>query len=213
MARRPTIGLLAVALTIVTFFYLMSSPHGQVTVEKIKNTWTPPNPDIPREESSRFVEKTEADSLLDSANSKSSSGPDLQSLIHGKPIMAKMTNQTARAQLGNAGWRVFHTILAQYPEQPTPEARDTLWNYLHLFSRVYPCRECAEHFQQLLKDYPPQLSSRKVAVMWGCDAHNKVNKRLGKPIFDCAYIDDKYDCGCEEETEKTENEVPPVKGG
>lgn len=26
--------------------------------------------------------------------------------------------------------------------------------------------------------------------------HNKVNERLNKPIFDCAHLDDEYDCGC-----------------
>lgn len=124
----------------------------------------------------------------------------------GKPIMAKMANQTIRAEVGRAGWKMIHTILAQYPEEPTEEDRMTLSTYLKLLSRVYPCRECAEHFQELLKLYPPQLSSRKAAVMWGCDAHNKVNKRLGKEIFDCAYIFDKYDCGCgDQEDESTDN--------
>jgi FAD-linked sulfhydryl oxidase len=29
-----------------------------------------------------------------------------------------------------------------------------------------------------------------------CFVHNEVNERLGKPIFDCAHLDDEYDCGC-----------------
>lgn len=132
-------------------------------------------------------------------------------IAYGKPIMAKMPNQTRRAEVGQAGWRLIHTTLAQYPEEPTAEDRETLETFLHLLSRVYPCRECAEHFQQLLKDYKPQLSSRKTATMWGCEAHNKVNRRLGKEIFDCAYIGDTYDCGCGEETEESTGE--PVKGG
>jgi hypothetical protein len=31
--------------------------------------------------------------------------------------------------------------------------------------------------------------------------HNKVNKRLGKPDFDCKDIGDAYDCGCAEDEE------------
>lgn len=107
-----------------------------------------------------------------------------------------MTNQTVKEELGRAAWKVFHTILAQYPEKPTSDDKQTLTDYLYLFSRVYPCRECAEHFQGLLREYPPQVSSRERASQWGCHVHNQVNKRLYKPIFDCNEISDKYDCGC-----------------
>lgn len=56
--------------------------------------------------------------------------------------------------------------------------------------------ECAEHFGKVLAKYPPQVSSRKAAAMWGCMVHNIVNKRLKKPEFDCKNIGDAYDCGC-----------------
>ena len=29
-----------------------------------------------------------------------------------------------------------------------------------------------------------------------CGIHNRVNKRLKKPQFDCAHLDETYDCGC-----------------
>lgn len=29
-----------------------------------------------------------------------------------------------------------------------------------------------------------------------CHVHNQVNERLHHPIFDCAHLDDEYDCGC-----------------
>ena len=29
-----------------------------------------------------------------------------------------------------------------------------------------------------------------------CSVHNEVNERLGKPNFDCAKLDETYDCGC-----------------
>jgi FAD-linked sulfhydryl oxidase len=29
-----------------------------------------------------------------------------------------------------------------------------------------------------------------------CHVHNQVNQRLGKPEFDCAHLDETYDCGC-----------------
>lgn len=56
--------------------------------------------------------------------------------------------------------------------------------------------ECAEHFQALLKQYPPQTSSRDVASQWGCFVHNQVNERLKKEVFDCALVTEHYKCGC-----------------
>lgn len=142
-------------------------------------------------------------------NDKAAAGSFSQSdIIGGKPIMAKMPNETIRAELGRAGWKVFHTILAQYPDHPTPEERQTLESYIYLFSRVYPCRECAEHFQKMLQEHPPQTSSKEHASQWGCHVHNIVNKRLGKPIFDCMDISDKYACGCDDdEKEKDKNKT------
>ena len=70
---------------------------------------------------------------------------------------------------------------------------------MHLFQRLYPCGECAEHFGQVLKKYPPQVSTRSAAAAWGCHVHNVVNKRLNKKEFDCSNIGDFYDCGCAED--------------
>lgn len=47
---------------------------------------------------------------------------------------------------------------------------------------------------------PPQTSSRKVASLWLCAAHNKVNERLKKPKFPCDKLDANYDCGCGDES-------------
>lgn len=43
-------------------------------------------------------------------------------------------------------------------QTPTEDDRLALKSYFHLFSRLYPCGECAEEFQKLLKEYPPQVS-------------------------------------------------------
>lgn len=121
-------------------------------------------------------------------------------------FMPKMANETLKAELGRASWRLFHTILARYPDEPSTHERTTLGNYIQLFAQVYPCGDCARHFQQLLSKYPPQTKSRKTAALWGCDIHNKVNDRLGKPQYDCTTILEDYDCGCgsdEQEADST----------
>lgn len=112
------------------------------------------------------------------------------------PFMPKMANETLKAQLGNAAWKLFHTILARYPEKPSLREQATLSQYLYSFAQVYPCGDCARHFQQLLAKYPPQVKSRKTAALWGCHMHNKVNERLGKEEYDCTTILTDYDCGC-----------------
>lgn len=117
-------------------------------------------------------------------------------VVRGDVIMTKLGNETARAELGRATWKLLHTITLRYPEKPTQDQRDALNSYLHLSSRLYPCGECAAEFQKLLKKYPPQTSSRRSAALWLCSIHNEVNLRLGKPEFDCAHLDSTYDCGC-----------------
>ncbi|EXJ96480.1 hypothetical protein A1O1_01606 [Capronia coronata CBS 617.96] len=117
-------------------------------------------------------------------------------VVAGQPVMGKLGNETLKAELGRAAWKVLHTTMARFPDKPSQEESDALKNYLYLFARLYPCGECAEHFQQILKKYPPQTSSRSSAAAWACFVHNLVNERKGKPIFDCANIGDFYDCGC-----------------
>ncbi|KAG7091199.1 hypothetical protein E1B28_010250 [Marasmius oreades] len=125
------------------------------------------------------------------------SSPDLSAAtVKGGVIMEKLGNATAKAELGRATWKLLHTMTLRYPEHPTEDERHALASYFHLFSRLYPCGECAAEFQALLKKYPPQTSNRLNAALWLCSVHNEVNKRLKKPDFDCAHLDDTYDCGC-----------------
>ncbi|MBW0475014.1 hypothetical protein O181_014729 [Austropuccinia psidii MF-1] len=118
-------------------------------------------------------------------------------VVKGSTIMSKMENATAKAELGRATWKFLHTMAARFPEKPTEDEREALKSFIYLFSRLYPCGDCARHFQELLKEYPPQTSSRITASMHLCSLHNKVNKRLGKPQYNCGtdLLDD-YDCGC-----------------
>ncbi|KAI9042301.1 flavin-linked sulfhydryl oxidase ERV2 [Aspergillus affinis] len=128
-------------------------------------------------------------------------GPDPAALTKddvtkGDVVMPKLGNETAKAELGRATWKYFHTMLARYPEEPTTEQQETLRSFIYLFARLYPCGECASHFQGHLTKYPPQVSSRNIASGWGCFIHNEVNAMLKKPEFDCNKIGDFYDCGC-----------------
>ena len=104
-----------------------------------------------------------------------------------------------RAELGHAAWKVLHTMMAKFPDKPTEDDSVALKSYIHLFARLYPCGDCARHFQSILVKFPPQVASRSTAAAWACHVHNQVNKRLKKEEFDCSKIGDFYDCGCAED--------------
>ncbi|KAJ9148781.1 Sulfhydryl oxidase [Coniochaeta hoffmannii] len=131
-------------------------------------------------------------------------GPEVPPhVLSGGVIAPKLENATAKAELGRASWKLFHTMMARFPEKPTDDEKLALKTYITLFARLYPCGDCARHFQQLLAKYPPQVGGRNAASGWACFVHNEVNKRLKKPEFDCTKLD--YDCGCGED-EKREKE-------
>lgn len=142
------------------------------------------------------------------SNSLSTSVDDLAHLSpdrqKGDAIMGHLGNETLKADLGRAAWKLFHTTMARFPDQPSDEESGALKSYIYLFARLYPCGECASHFQKILKKFPPQTSSRSTAAAWACHVHNEVNKSKAKPIFDCTKIGDFYDCGCgDDESEKS----------
>lgn len=111
-------------------------------------------------------------------------------------VMPKLLNETAKAELGRHSWYLLHTMLARFPQTPTPSERDDLTTFIEYFAKLYPCGDCAAHFQTLLSQYPPQTSSRVSAAQWGCAIHNKVNLDLKKPQYDCSRVLENYDCGC-----------------
>lgn len=206
MARRPSFTLVALAVALTVFFVFVLSPTVRESAPAVRLSNAVSSA---QQQQKQPTATTKSDVTVNDI--KSQPFVAQHDVISGAPIMAKMGNETIRAELGRAAWKVFHTILAQYPEHPTDHDRQTLTSYIHLFSRVYPCRECAEHFQVLLKRYPPQVSSREHASQWGCHVHNQVNKRLGKEIFDCNEISDKYNCGCGDEEETPSPSSTPLK--
>lgn len=150
----------------------------------------------------------ESSSLASSSSSSAPFGGSIDSLglsegvLGGGAIAPKLGNETLKKELGRASWRLMHTMMARFPEKPTPDDSLALQTYIKLFARLYPCGECAAHFQTLLEKYPPQTSSRNAAAGWACFVHNEVNTRLKKELFDCNKIGDFYDCGCGDEDGK-----------
>ncbi|KAK3291926.1 ERV/ALR sulfhydryl oxidase domain-containing protein [Chaetomium fimeti] len=194
MARRQhlTLTLLAVMLFLsLTYFMAGRSSVEYSPKTRLEDAALPTDPD--------------SNDSNDSAGDGFSATDISDRILQGGSIAPKLGNATAKAELGRASWKLLHTMMARFPETPTPDDSLALETYMRLFARLYPCGECAAHFQKLLRKYPPQTSGRNAAAGWACFVHNEVNKRLKKEEFDCNKIGDFYDCGCGDEGGKKED--------
>jgi len=90
-----------------------------------------------------------------------------------------------KEELGRATWTFLHTLAAQFPEYPTRQQQRDARNLMESLTRIYPCADCAQHFQAIVKNDPPVVSSGREFQMWMCRAHNTVNRSIGKPTFNC----------------------------
>jgi mitochondrial FAD-linked sulfhydryl oxidase len=97
--------------------------------------------------------------------------------------------------LGRSTWTLLHTMAATYPEAPTRGQQSDLASFVGLFSKLYPCWVCAEDFRGYVAREPPRVTSRDDFGMWLCGAHNEVNKKLGKPVFDCSKWEERWRTG------------------
>jgi len=100
-----------------------------------------------------------------------------------------------RMELGNASWSMLHSMAAYFPKQPTSQHKNDALQFMHIFSRLYPCQECAEDLRSDLKQFPPKVESAQEFSQWMCDMHNRVNVKLGKPVFDCTKVFERWKDG------------------
>ncbi|SCU90943.1 LAME_0E10594g1_1 [Lachancea meyersii CBS 8951] len=87
--------------------------------------------------------------------------------------------------LGRSSWNLLHAVAASYPKAPTDLQKTEMKQFMTIFSHVYPCWWCAKDFDKFIRENAPRVDSREELGKWMCDAHNDVNRKLGKPIFDC----------------------------
>lgn len=134
----------------------------------------------------------------------SSSSPSLSpSSYPTTTITTKTTSSTAPQQLecppditllGRSTWTFLHTLSASYPRIANTQEQSEMRQFLHLFSKWYPCWTCAEDFRGWMgkKGNKPRVEGREGLGRWLCEAHNEVNEKLGKERFDCGRWEERW---------------------
>jgi FAD-linked sulfhydryl oxidase len=99
--------------------------------------------------------------------------------------------------LGRSTWTLLHSMAAAYPEKADKQQQKDMQGFLELFSRLYPCWVCARDFQAWMGHgcNEPRLGGRAEFGWWMCEAHNEVNRKLGKEEFDCQFWEERWRTG------------------
>ncbi|KAF5731848.1 putative FAD-linked sulfhydryl oxidase [Tripterygium wilfordii] len=140
-------------------------------------------------------------SLHSSTSSKVSPINHGSTVVHAPDSLSnnkeKATAPVTKEELGRATWTFLHTLAAQYPEKPTRQQKKDVKELMAILTRMYPCKECADHFKEVLRANPVQAGSHAEFSRWLCHAHNVVNRSLGKLVVPCERVDarwGKMDC-------------------
>uniref|UniRef100_A0A5B6YSP8 Sulfhydryl oxidase n=1 Tax=Davidia involucrata TaxID=16924 RepID=A0A5B6YSP8_DAVIN len=104
----------------------------------------------------------------------------------------KSASPVTKEELGRATWTFLHTLAAQYPDNPTRQQKKDVKELMAIISRMYPCKECADHFKEILRANPVQAGSQAEFSHWLCHVHNVVNRSLGKLVFPCERVDARW---------------------
>lgn len=77
--------------------------------------------------------------------------------IEVRPVMLPPSScPLDRRELGEKTWSLLHTIAAYYPEEPTEEQQNAASQFFQALAILYPCRHCAEDFQENITLFPPK---------------------------------------------------------
>jgi hypothetical protein len=88
---------------------------------------------------------------------------------------------------GPLGWMTLHSTACAYSETPSNQEKQAMHMWLDAFRDTITCPTCKAHFTTTLANYrvqfPTVLQSRHDFVIFTFRAHNSVNRRLRKPVY------------------------------
>ena len=96
----------------------------------------------------------------------------------------KKSNPFARPSVwGSSAWRFLHCTCMTYPEKPSPQQKQDMYNFLTSIGPILPCKLCRPKYAEYIASHPFRLSSRRALVNWMIDLHNHINERLHKTVL------------------------------
>lgn len=60
-----------------------------------------------------------------------------------------------KEELGRSTWVFLHTLAAQFPEHPSRQQQRDARQLIDSLTRIYPCADCAQHFQEIVRWVAP----------------------------------------------------------
>lgn len=86
---------------------------------------------------------------------------------------------------GPSMWKTLHHVALGFPDEPTEKHKQAYAIWFHNLSNVIPCQSCAEHYEELISENPPDehMTDSHALFRWVVAIHNRVNDRLGKPRY------------------------------
>lgn len=71
--------------------------------------------------------------------------------IHLHSKQQQQAESVTKEELGRATWVFLHTLAAQFPERPSRQQQRDARQLMDSFTRIYPCADCAQHFQEIVR--------------------------------------------------------------
>ena len=109
-----------------------------------------------------------------------------------KPKIVHKQCPPDREELGRNTWGYLHTMAAYWQDAPSTKEKSAMRTFIRQFSKTYPCEDCAYALRVWMKSNPPDVASQSTLSRWFCEAHNDVNERLGKKLFDCSLVEQRW---------------------
>ena len=103
---------------------------------------------------------------------------------------------TTATEWGPSAWKFLHTVTYAFPDSPTLQEQTQAENLFHSLRLLLPCERCREHYEEEISQNPPNAASKATLSSWLVQVHNKVNSRLGKPLFTQQLADETYTSLC-----------------